>query len=72
MKKLISYSAILLFTLGVYSCRESEEVIRPTFSENLLEAYVIYPIHSAAKDTVKNPNPPIKDGQDWRVVNKKE
>lgn len=72
MKKLISYSAISLFTLSVYSCRGSEEAIGLPHSENLQEAHIMYPIYGETQDTVRDPDPPIRDGQDWRIRNTKK
>ena len=75
MKKFISIATILLMTLSVYSCRETEELINNPEMEIVA---AIGGFQKEIEDSLKipednEPDPPIRDGQDWRIgFNKKK
>ena len=75
MKKFISIATILLMTLGIYSCRETEELINNPEMEIVAATGGF---QKKIEDSIKilednEPDPPIRDGQDWRIgFNKKK
>lgn len=72
MTKFISFITILLCALCMYSCRESEEVIAYPEPPGLHQKPVTENENAKTADSLKVPDnhetdPPIKDGQDWRL-----
>jgi|GEM_PF-519176 len=77
MKKFISIAAILLMTFSVYSCREAEEPISNLEMGNSNDPVGRSNFHKESEDSLQtlednDPDPPIRDGQDWRMGSDKE
>lgn len=78
MKKFISIATILLMTLSVYSCRETEELINNPEMDIVNDLAASGSFQKEIEDSLKipddnEPDPPIRDGQDWRIgFNKKK
>ncbi|QBO59340.1 hypothetical protein [Chryseobacterium salivictor] len=74
MKKLLSITAILWCILCVWSCRESDKETSYPNLENFKKNQEPDRSQILAGDSLKapginDPDPPIKDGQDWRMGN---
>ncbi|SHK85221.1 hypothetical protein [Chryseobacterium polytrichastri] len=74
MKKFISITTLLLCTLSLSSCRESDETITASETPNLTIKQETKNEGENLKngDSLKIPDsneidPPIKDGQDWKL-----
>lgn len=77
MKKLISITSIIVISQCVYSCGEAEEITGNPNMENLDKKQKTDSSHIQTEDSLKaggdneTKDPPIKDGQDWKILRKK-
>lgn len=75
MKKLISTITILVCISLVYSCREFEEAVSYPNTENLnilnnkqrADSSQVKSNDSLKAPVIGETDPPIKDGQDWKI-----
>ena len=75
MKKFIPIASLVMSSVFIQNCAERDEKITPTDKTVLISPEK--DDHSMSKDSAKSadghlyPDPPVRDGDNWRTVTKK-
>ncbi|MFY1047504.1 hypothetical protein [Chryseobacterium sp. GP-SGM7] len=73
MKKFIPFLSIVIGTISLQNCAERDEDIISTNNEKLEIRSDAYMKSDSAKsaEEILDPDPPVRDGDNWRTINKK-